>query len=113
MQVESNIVMAGEEKAMAEKSPMGSFSIAAKTQSSMRPPRTAWQETSSRVFRSGKVKRLEVVDLRMTGLTSAIWRQQRSSRSCQELAGVGLDEGDGQSEESEAKQTDRAADLAS
>ena len=86
--MDNNIVMAGEEKAMAEKSPMGSLSMAPKTQSSMRPPRTAWQETSSRVLRSGKVKRLEVAEVRMTGVTTVICRQHRSSSSCQGLAGT-------------------------
>ena len=84
------MVMAGEEKAMAEKSPMGSRSMAPKTQRSMRPPRTAWQETSRRVLRSGKVKRLEVVEVRMTGVTTVICRQHRSSRSCQGLTGTEL-----------------------
>ena len=54
----------------------------------MRPPRTAWQETSSRVLRSGKVKRLEVAEVRMTGVTTVICRQHRSSSSCQGLAGT-------------------------
>ena len=50
--------------------------------------RTAWQETSSRVFRSGKVKRLEVVEVMTTGVTTVICRQHRSSSSCQGLTGT-------------------------
>ena len=56
------MVMQGEEKAMAEKSPMGSLSIASNTQRSMRPPRTAWQETRSLVWRSPKLTRLDLLD---------------------------------------------------
>ena len=82
--MERIMVMQGEEKAMAEKSPIGSLSMASKTQRSMRPPSTAWQETNSRVFRSGKERRLEPW-LMMAGVTTAICRQHRSRSSCQGL----------------------------
>ena len=43
------MVKTGEEKATAEKSPMGSLSIASNTQRSMAPPSTAWASTLARL----------------------------------------------------------------
>ena len=76
------MVRQGEEKAMAEKSPIGSLSMAPNTERSMRPPRRAWLRTRSLVLRSWKERRL-YLRLRMRGVRAVSWTQHRRRSRCQ------------------------------
>ena len=56
MNEERIIVNTGEEKAMAEKSPMGSLAMASNTENNIPPPIPAWQMTLTLVLPSQKPK---------------------------------------------------------
>ena len=71
--VDKIIVNTGDEKEIAEKSPIGSLSIASKRQNSIAPPIKAWQKTFILIFQSSNWTK-QLLLKKITGETVITWK---------------------------------------